>query len=145
MAQRLPTIGFCEYVDLPRWRISGLPAKVDTGARSSALHVENLGELAHNRVRFDVMLDRRKTHRRVPVVATVLRRSRVRSSSGELQLRYFVRTKLHLGPHRMDIEISLVDRRDMIFRMLLGRSVLEHRFLVDVGRRYLLGAEPALR
>lgn len=145
MRRPLPIIGFAEYVDLPHWKVRGLRAKVDTGARSSALHVENIREVGSNHVRFDVRLDRKKMHRRVTVEAPISRRARVRPSSGESQLRIFVQTVVRIGPHEIEVELSLVDRQKMIFRMLLGRSALEHRFLVDVGHRFAVSKRPASR
>lgn len=132
-------IGWNEHVDLPDWGVRGLRAKVDTGARTSALHVEDIRELPRNRVRFDVILDRRKSHRRVHVETHVLRRGRVRSSSGHYTQRLFVATRLVLGPVEREIEVSLVDRGPMIFRMLLGRSALAGAFWIDVGHRALFG------
>jgi hypothetical protein len=132
-------IGWNEYVELPEWGITRLLAKADTGARSSALHVEDLEEIGHGRVRFSVVLHRRKRDRRVSVVARVQRRSRVRSSTGHYQTRIFVATRLRLGPFERRIEISLVDRERMIHRMLLGRSALEGLYLVDSAHRVLLG------
>lgn len=137
--RELPVIGWNEYVDLPQWGIRGLRAKVDTGARSSALHVENIEEIGHGRVRFDVVLHRHKRDRRVHVETRIRRRGRVRSSSGEASSRIFVGTYVRMGEEEHYVELSLVDRRRMIHRMLLGRSALEDRFLVDVGRRALLG------
>lgn len=131
-------IGWNEYVDLPDWEISGLRAKVDTGARSSALHVENIELLPRNRVRFDVILSRRKRHRRVHVKTRVSRRGRVRSSTGHYETRIFVNARVRIGPVERDVELSLVDRERMIFRMLLGRTALAGAFLVDVGRDRLL-------
>ena len=128
-------IGWTEYVDLPDWGVSRLRAKVDTGARSSALHVENIQELPRNHVRFDVVLHRLKRDRRVHVVALVKRRSRVRSSSGHRSQRIFVETTLRLGAVEKTIEVSLVDRQKMIHRMLLGRAALSGSFVIDVGRR----------
>jgi hypothetical protein len=135
----LPVIGIVEYVDMPLWKIAGLRAKVDTGARTSALHVENLREIGANRVRFDVRLHRKKLHRRITVDAPIARRARVRPSSGVSQMRIFVSTLVKIGEHSRVVELSLVDRGNMIFRMLLGRSVLENQFLVDAGTRYRLG------
>jgi hypothetical protein len=71
-------IGLAEYVDIPAWRILRLRAKVDTGARSSALHVENLREVGRNVVRFDVRLHRSRKAQRVTVEALITRRARVR-------------------------------------------------------------------
>ena len=133
-------IGVTEYVDIPAWRIRRLRAKIDTGARSSALHVENIRELGADRVRFDVRLSRSESQRRVTVEARIARRGQVRPSSGELTVRIFVAVKVRIGPVEREIELSLVDRGRMIFRMLIGRSALAHAFLVDPSRRYLLHA-----
>jgi hypothetical protein len=131
-------IGVTEYVDIPQWRILSLRAKIDTGARSSALHVENIRELGAGRVRFDVRLSRHQSDRRVTVEAPIARRGRVRPSSGELEARIFVAVKVRIGPVEREIELSLVDRGRMIFRMLIGRRALAHAFLVDPSRRYVL-------
>lgn len=137
-------VGWSEYVALPDWGIDRLRAKVDTGARSSALHVENIEEIRGGWVKFDVVLHRAKRDRRVHIRARVTRRSRVRSSSGHQDHRYFVETTLRLGPVEKRIEVSLVDRAQMIHRMLLGRSALtggpflidvDHRMRLDRGRR----------
>lgn len=136
-------IGWNEYVDLPDWGVRGLRAKVDTGARSSALHVEHIRELPRGRVRFDVILDRRKSHRRVHVETRIRRRARVRSSTGQYTQRIFVATRLVLGPVEREIEVSLVDRGPMIFRMLLGRTALAGAFWIDVGHRALFGRPDA--
>jgi hypothetical protein len=131
-----------EYVDIPEWRIARLRAKIDTGARTSALHVENIRELGSGRVRFDVRLSRNESDRRVTVEARVVRRGHVRPSSGELEARIFVAVRLRIGPIEREVELSLVDRGRMIFRMLIGRRALAHAFLVDPSRRYVL-REPA--
>lgn len=137
-------IGVAEYVDLPAWHIWRLRAKIDTGARSSALHVENIRELGAGRVRFDVRLSRNQHERRVTVEARVARRGQVRPSSGELEARIFVAVRVRIGPVEREIELSLVDRGRMIYRMLIGRRALAHAFLVDPSRRYVLRspAEP---
>ena len=133
----LVLIGWTEYVDLPDWDVRRLRAKVDTGARSSALHVENIRELPRGIVRFDVVLNRANRARRVHVRAHVKRRSRVRSSNGEIHQRLFVETTLRLGGVEKSIEVGLVDRAKMIHRMLLGRAALAGPFLVDVDHRML--------
>lgn len=131
-------IGVAEYVDIPAWNVRALAAKVDTGARTSALHVENVEELGRRRVRFDVRLNRRLPREHVRVEATILRRGRVRSTSGVVKPRLFVAVNVSIGGVRRKIEVGLVDRRTMIYRMLLGRSALAGVFLVDPGRRFLL-------
>jgi hypothetical protein len=128
-------IGWAERVDLPDWGIRGLRAKVDTGARTSALHVENIEELPRDHVRFDVIVHRAHSDRRVHVKARVSRRGTVTSSNGQRSRRIFVKTTLVLGPLTRTIEVSLVDRKRMIHRMLLGRSALGGPILIDVNHR----------
>jgi hypothetical protein len=132
-------LGVAEYVDLPEWRVLRLRAKVDTGARSSALHVDNLREVSRGRVRFDVRLQRNRPERRVTIEAPIVRRARVRSSSGVSEVRIFVATLVRVGSVLLEAEFGLVDRQRMIYRMLLGRAALGVRFLIDPSRRYLLG------
>ena len=122
---------------LPEWGVSAIRAKMDTGARSSAIHVEDLEELGRDRIRFDVVLDRKRA-RRKHVTARARRRARVRSSNGEYETRWFVATRMRLGPVEREVEFSLVDRSRMTHRVLLGRTALVHVF-VDVSHRYLLG------
>ncbi len=132
-------IGWTEFVAFPDWDIRGLQAKIDTGARTSALHVEDLTTIDDGRVLFHVMLSRKNRERRVEVTAPIKRWGRVRSSTGQYRRRCFVETQLRIGPIEKKIELSLVSREDMIFRMLLGRAALAHDFLVDASRRRLLG------
>ncbi len=128
-------IGWSEYVDLPEWGVRGLKAKIDTGARSSALHVEDIEPLRGGRVRFVVVVHKEKRDRHLHVEARVVRRSRVRSSTGHYENRYFVATTLRLGGVERKIEISLVDREKMRFRMLIGRTALAGAFVVDPNKR----------
>ena len=136
----LRVIGVAEYVDFPDWGIRTLSARVDTGAQTSALHVENIELLSGSRVRFDVRLRRDDPEARVTIETKVSRRTAVRSSSGQTAARLFVKAHVRLGGREQQIEVGLVDRRHMLYRMLLGRSALERRFLVDVTKRYALGA-----
>jgi hypothetical protein len=136
----LRVIGVAEYVDFPDWGVRRLSARIDTGAATSALHVENVRELTGSRVRFDVRLRRSDPAARVTVEAKVSRRATVRSSAGQSDARVFVKAWVTLGGREQQIELGLVDRRHMLYRMLLGRSALEQRFLVDVTKRYALGA-----
>ena len=136
----LRIIGVAEYVDFPDWGVRQLSARVDTGARSSALHVENVRLLPGSRVRFDVRLRRDDPEARVQVETKVSRRAAVRASTGQTESRLFVKAHVRLGGREQQIEVGLVDRRHMQYRMLLGRTALEGRFLVDVTKRYALGS-----
>jgi hypothetical protein len=129
-------VGWLESVELPEWRISDLTAKLDTGARSSALHVEALRHEGDGWVRFDVVLEPATELRHVR--ARIVREGRVRSSTGHFSHRVFVRTVLRLGELEREIELSLVDREQMQYRMLVGRTSLKG-VLVNPSRRHLLG------
>ncbi len=128
-------VGWSEYVDLPEWGVRGLKAKVDTGAKTSALHVEEIELRPRGRIRFVVVVHKEKRERHVRVEARIVRRSRVRSSTGHYDYRYFVSTTMQLGDVERQIEVSLVDRERMVFRMLLGRSALAGAFIIDPGRK----------
>jgi hypothetical protein len=136
----LRIIGVAEYVVFPDWGIENLSARVDTGAQTSALHVENIELLPGSRVRFDVRLRRDDSAARVTIETKVSRRTSVRSSTGHSAPRLFVKAHVRLGGREQQIEVGLVDRRNMLYRMLLGRSALKGRFLVDVTKRYALGS-----
>jgi hypothetical protein len=127
------TIGEIELVSIADFGIERLPVRVDTGARTSALHVEHLRELGNGRVSFELGSEL------APIEAVISRRGRVRSTSGELQTRLFVTTRVRLGDVEDRVELGLVDRGHMHYRMLLGRSALAGRFVVDVARRFVLG------
>ena len=111
-------IGWSEYVTFPDWEIPRLPAKVDTGARTSSLHVENLQLVDNRHVRFEVILSRRHRHKRVHVTAEVLKWARVRSSTGHYHTRCFVKTRIRIGDVEKTIELSLASRERMLYRML---------------------------
>jgi hypothetical protein len=128
--------GWRERVDLPDWGITRIRAKLDTGARTSALHVTGVTDLGDGRVTFEV-LPRRRSDRGVPVTAAVVRQTRVRSSTGSVTTRPVVRTRLRFGPIDREIELTLVDRGAMIHRMLIGRTGLAG-VVVDPSRRYVL-------
>ncbi|MBP8127982.1 MAG: ATP-dependent zinc protease [Candidatus Hydrogenedentes bacterium] len=132
-------IGWSEYVDFPEWGILGVRAKVDTGARTSALHVEDIEALGDGQVRFHVVTGRKRPFRRTAVCAKVVKWGRVRSSSGHYTVRCFVKTRIRVGPVEKEVELSLVSREKMLYRMLLGRRALTRDFLVDVSRRRMLG------
>lgn len=130
-------VGWREWVGFPDWGVERVRAKIDTGALTSAIHVEVIEELPDDRVRFELVL-REKPERRVHwVEAELVRQSRVRPSHGRAQSRHVVSARIRLGPLEREIEVGLVSRRHMLCRMLLGRSAMEH-LLVDPSRTHLL-------
>jgi hypothetical protein len=138
----LVVIGRKEYVDLPEWGLWGVRVKVDTGAYSSSLDVasfELVGEGAEVRARVWLALDRRNPGRLTVVEAPVRGLVRVRPTSGECQQRPLLETLMRLGPVTRPIRVTVSDRAGMRNRILLGRQALAGAFLVDVGRKYVLG------
>jgi hypothetical protein len=124
-------IGWKESVDLIDWGVLNIVAKSDTGARRSAIDVKNITELPDGYVRFDIALHRKKRNRIKTVVAKIAHQTHVRSSNGEQHERYFVATRIRIGERIKEIELSLVCRKNMTCRMLLGRKALQSDFLVD--------------
>lgn len=142
-ASDLPIIGWRERVDLPEWGIKRIKSKIDTGARTSAVDVSEIQELGDGRIRFKVVA-RLKPRRKVKwVQATPVRVSTVKPSHGEAQTRYVCETVLRVGGHEHRIEISLVCRRGMLCRMLLGRTALAGQFRVDPAKKYQLTGKQA--
>lgn len=138
--EKLPIIGWREYLTLPDLGITQVKAKIDTGARSSALHafdVETFHSLGKHMVRFKVHPDQRDTQRTVTATAELVEHREVRNSGGHAQLRPVIQTTLELNGDRWLIELTLTNRDVMGFRMLLGRQAVRKRFLVDAGRSFL--------
>ncbi len=143
---RLPVFGWKEHVELPEWGLR-LRAKLDTGARTSALHIGDLTELGEvrdpdtgerrRRVRFDVVLGTRTKPVHHEIEALVVGDRRVRDTRARPEHRLLVRTRIVCGPLDTDAEVSLTDRSGMNFRMLLGRLTLAGHGLVDPQHGYL--------
>ena len=129
-------VGRRERVALPEWGINRIRGKIDTGARTCSLDVDNLVRQPDEHVEFDVVLSRdRQRVRRIR--ARLKRKSHVRPSTGETQTRHVVETLLRIGAVERRVEINLVPRDGMICRMLIGRNALRGRFLVDPDAKYL--------
>ena len=139
------TVGWRELVDLPELGLHRVPAKIDSGARTSSLHgivVDEFKRDGEKFVRFEVFFPGSKVMQVCEAVHVDVRG--ITSSNGEPQLRYVIKTPLQLGNHTFRAEISLADRSDMKFPMLIGRSALRRKFLVDSGNSWLQspGREP---
>lgn len=139
-------IGWRERVDFPEWGFSSVLSKSDTGAQTSAIDAENIEPLRHGRVRFDAVLRRGKVDLRKTIETDVVRVAEIRSSNGRLKSRYVVATRVRIGDTSFLTEFSLIARPKMKCRILLGRTALDSRFLVDSGERYLLSkrSQPAV-
>ena len=136
-------IGWREWLALPELGIPAIKAKIDTGARSSALHVDALEE--HQRadgdwVRFQIATRRyrRRQSSASWFEARVLAHRPVTDSGGHVSLRPFIRTLVRIGDQTFATEINLTNRRGMLFPILLGRTAMAGRFVVDPNASYLL-------
>lgn len=129
--------GWRERVTLPGWGVARVRAKLDTGARTSAIHVAHMDRLANGRVRFEVVFRERPERRTAWVESEVVRESVVKPSSGVRQVRPVCRVLMRLGPVEREIELGLVAREGMLCRMLVGRSALAG-VCVDPSRKYVL-------
>ncbi|MEO1235307.1 MAG: RimK/LysX family protein [Planctomycetota bacterium] len=136
-AEALVTVGWKERVRLPDWGVRGLKAKIDTGARTSSIHVAELEIRDDDTARFEVVVREKPNRQTVWVEAPLVRHTVVKPSSGERQERPVVETTLVLGGLRFPIEATLVCRRGMLCRMLVGRTALADRFAVDPAHTYL--------
>jgi len=133
-------IGSKEYIDFPDWHIRRIRARVDTGAKTCALHVENIEVLPKNHLRFTVVLRHNHPQNRIKIKAAYHRKGHVRSSSGKSTSRYFVWANVRIGQVKRKVEVNLIDRSKMRYRMLIGRSALDKWFIVDVAHSYLLSS-----
>lgn len=126
-------VGWQEWVALPDLGLPALKAKIDTGAKTSALHthmIEPFGSPKHPKVRFSV---RPTPGSDFEVVATadVIDQREVTSSNGTRELRYVIETLLSLGGQQWPIEVTLTNREHMTYRMLIGRQAIRADMLVD--------------
>ncbi len=140
-----PLIGWREWVSLPDLGIRHIKAKVDTGARSSCLHAFNMQTKFENGeewVYFEVHPIQGSTQPSVPVKARLLEYRCVRSSSGHTETRPVIETTAQLGERSWTIELTLTNRDQMGFRMLIGRIALARRFWIDPARSFLQSTEP---
>ena len=138
-------VGWVEHVALPRLEIGRLKAKIDTGARTSALHVTRMRTIdtaggPNRRPILEITVPGGRRGERPHVVrATVRGFAMVRDTSGRTERRPVIETTLKLGPFERRITVTLTDRGDMLFPMLVGRTALGPGVVVDPSRRYLLG------
>lgn len=141
----LPVIGWREWVSLPDLGVPSIRAKIDTGARSAALHAFGLEVVTREGIeiaRFAVHPDHRSPGPAVVVEAPVIEQRSVRNPGGRKESRPVIETAIQIGPHRFSAHVTLTRRDEMGMPMLLGRQTIRRLFLVNPGRSYILGTPP---
>lgn len=133
-------IGRLESIALPELAIDALQVRVDTGAKTSSLHVDNIKKSIVNgidSVTFDIHPDVHNVETIVQCTAPISDMRKVKSSNGTTEQRYVIQTPVVLGKEEWSIEITLTDRSDMSYLMLFGREAIGSRFLIDPSKVFL--------
>lgn len=134
-------VGALELCDLPQLKLSGLEARVDTGATTSSLHVDNIVKFKkeHEKwVRFDIHPDSHDVSKLMQREAKVKSVRKVKSSNATQQRRYVIETDILIADMQWSIELTLTDRSEMKYLMLLGREAMSGRLIVDPEHEFLL-------
>jgi hypothetical protein len=140
--KQLDVIGWREWVALPDLNVDQIKCKVDTGAKTSALHtyfIEPYTKFGKEYVRFGLHPSKKNLHKEVICNCEVADQRAVTDSGGHREQRYVIKTPIQLGQKVWDIEITLTDRETMLFRMLLGRDAIKNLFTVNPACSYIIG------
>ncbi|MGF1605647.1 MAG: ATP-dependent zinc protease [Rhodothalassiaceae bacterium] len=138
-------VGWREWIALPDLGVPRIKAKIDTGAKSSAIHAfrpQRFERDGAQWVRFAIHPVQEHRHPEILAEAPVVDERTVRSSNGQMETRLVVRTRIGLYGRSWPIELSLTNRDQMGFRMLVGRQALRHRCLVDAAASFVAGDTP---
>lgn len=132
--RKLMIVGNAEWCALPDLNVPAIRARIDSGAKTSAIHAVNIREFYKHRqqwVKFEIHPLRVHTDVFIECQAPVYDFRMVKNSSGEAQPRYVIQTTLELGNEKWTIQATLANRRSMGFQMLLGREAMNHRILIN--------------
>lgn len=135
--QNKKIVGTVEMISILDLELFNLDAKIDTGADSNALHCDDISVDAQNNVHFRLVDEVHASYHDKEMVMPLYKLKRVRSSNGELQLRPSIKVDVLFFGKKYKAVISLTNRSDMKYPMLIGRKFLSGRFLVDVSKEYL--------
>ncbi|MFV1872739.1 MAG: ATP-dependent zinc protease [Oleiphilus sp.] len=138
-------VGALESCDLPDLGIVNMPVRVDTGATTSSLHVDNIEEFekdGKNWVRFDIHPDIHNVETIVTTTARLCSRKTVKSSTADKERRAVIKTAFSLGGQTWKIKLTLTNRSSMSYLMLLGREAMKDRIIVDPSVEFIASENP---
>lgn len=132
----MEVIGYIERVDLPGLDLFALDAKIDTGADSCSMHCDDI-EVEGKNVIFTLHDEVHPAYHGKRLTLPIFKTKNVKSSNGSIEERIFVKSMLKLGCNMYEAEISLTNRENMRYPMLIGRRFLSHHYLIDVSHKYI--------
>lgn len=136
-------VGCLEICSLPELNIEDIEVRVDTGAKTSSIHVDNVKRFVKSGkpwVRFDIHPDAYNVNEVIECKAPLFDIRKIKSSNGQSEERYAIKTTMTIGDHAWPIELTLTDRSDMSYLMLMGRQGMGDRLLVDPASTFLLNS-----
>lgn len=140
VSAKLDIIGRAERVDFPEWELYGINAKIDTGAYTSSLHCHHIEMFkldGKRHVRFNLLDPSHEIYNGKLFELPVYRMKTVKSSNGVAEKRIIVKTPVKVMNKVLQAELSLTDRSEMRYPVLIGRKLIKGHFIVDVSRKYL--------
>lgn len=136
-------LGWREWLALPELGIQHIKCKIDTGARTSTIHADFIqADTASGIVRFGIPSNNNTTSAQIICEEEIVDQRKITDSGGHPEIRYVIRTPVTIAENSWPIEITLTNRDNMRFKMLLGRTAMKGRLQVDPGRSFLLGKPP---
>ncbi|EIF52083.1 RimK/LysX family protein [Sulfurovum sp. AR] len=132
----MEVIGYIERVDLPGLELFALDAKIDTGADSCSMHCDDI-EVEGENVIFTLHDEVHPAYHGKRLTLPIYKVKNVKSSNGSIEERIFVKSMVKLGCKTYEAEISLTNRENMKYPMLIGRRFLSHHYLIDVSHKYI--------
>lgn len=140
--KNLLTVGWREWLALPDLGLPAIKAKIDTGAKTSALHafqVDRFQQSARDYVRFQMHPLQNNNSLVVECEALLIDQRQVSDSGGHKEMRYVIETRMQLAELEIPVQLTLTNRDSMRFRMLLGRQAMANNILVDPAASFLCG------
>ena len=138
MKNDMKFVGWRETVSLPKFKLNDLRAKIDTGAKTSALHADKIEFLSINGIRYVRFMFINDEGEEIIVKTPLIEERAIKSSNGDKTVRPVVKTDIRMGSERFEIEVTLINRDLMGFKMLIGREALNGRFLINPSKHNLL-------